>query len=124
MIVDDREFCRTLRIDRTVCEAWVERRWLLPATRDGGRHHFRAVDVARGQLIMDLERSMGVNEEGIDVIVHLVDQFYGLRLTMGDLVAAINAQPEVVRRRILADAASHGEGGEDVPADSEQEMLS
>ena len=53
---------------------------------------------------------MGVNEEGIDIIVHLVDQFYGLRLTLGDLVSAINAQPESVRRRILVEAgAAEGE---------------
>lgn len=115
--MDDREFCQLLRIDRTVCEAWVERRWLLPATKSDGGRHFRSVDVARGRLIMDLERSMGVNEEGIDVIVHLVDQFYGLRLTFGDLVAAINAQPEPVRHRILADAASQTDDDENAVAE-------
>lgn len=113
--MDDREFCAALSIERTVCEAWVERRWLVPATGAGGGRRFRQVDVARGRLLLDLERGMGVNEEGIDVIVHLVDQFYGLRLTFGDIVSAINAQPEAVRRRILADA---GAGEDEVPSRS------
>ena len=105
--MDDREFCAVLSIEQAVCEAWVERQWLVPAAGSGGRRHFRQVDVARGRLLLDLERSMGVNEEGIDIIVHLVDQFYGLRLTFGDLVSAINAQPEPVRRRILGHAEVH-----------------
>lgn len=104
--MDDREFCAVLRIERTVCTAWIERQWLSPLQPEGGVREFREVDVARGRLILDLERTMGVNEEGIDLIVHLIDQFYGLRLTLSELVAAINAQPEEVRRRILADAAS------------------
>ncbi len=101
--MDVREFCAVLSIEETVCEAWVERQWLMPATGSGGGRHFRQVDVARGRLLLDLERAMGVNEEGIDIIVHLVDRYYGLRLTFADLVTAINAQPESVRRRILAD---------------------
>jgi len=124
LIVDDHEFCQVLRIDRTVCEAWVERRWVLPATEAGGRRHFRSVDVARGRLLIDLERAMGVNAEGIDVIVHLVDQFYGLRITFGDLVAAINAQPESVRRRILSDAGTHSEGREDATDKSRSGLVS
>jgi chaperone modulatory protein CbpM len=101
--VDDREFCTILKIDAGVCEYWVSRQWVSPASDPGGRR-FRDIDVARGQLLLDLERAMGVNAEGIDVIVHLIDQLYGLRMTMNDLVAAIGAQPEDVRRRILAEA--------------------
>ena len=104
--MDDREFCAVLRIEHGVCEAWLERRWLSPTAGAGGRRQFREVDVARGRLLLDLEREMGVNEEGIDVIIHLVDQFYGLRLTLGELVSAISAQPEAVRRSILAAASS------------------
>ncbi len=112
--MDDREFCTVLRIEQSVCETWVERRWLVPETGDGGGRRFRRIDVARGRLLLDLERDMGVNEEGIDVIIHLVDQFYGLRMTFAELVSAINAQPEAVRRRILADPDSDpgsGDGG-------------
>jgi chaperone modulatory protein CbpM len=104
--VDDREFCKVLRIERTVCTSWIERQWLSPLETEDKLRDFRDVDVARGRLILDLDRTMGVNEEGIDLIVHLIDQFYGLRLTLSELVTAINAQPEEVRRRILADAAA------------------
>lgn len=108
--MDDREFCAVLSIEQGVCEAWLERQWLSPAVGAGGQRQFRQVDVARARLLLDLERGMGVNREGIDIIVHLVDQFYGLRLTFGDLVSAINAQPEPVRRRILAAAGGDEDG--------------
>lgn len=102
--MDDLEFCSVLRIDTEICEYWVSRRWVAPASGEGGRRSFRDIDVARGKLLLDLERAMGVNAEGIDVIVHLVDQLYGLRMTMADLVTAIGAQPEEVRQRIIVEA--------------------
>ena len=40
---------------------------------------FSDTDVARARLIQDLKGDFGVNDEGIDVILHLVDQLHGLR---------------------------------------------
>lgn len=102
--MDDREFCTVLKIDVEICEYWISRKWVAPTSGDGGRRRFRDIDIARGQLLLDLERTMGVNADGIDVIVHLVDQLYGLRMTIADLVTAIGTQPDDVRRRIIADA--------------------
>jgi chaperone modulatory protein CbpM len=49
-----------------------------------------------------LER-LGVNDEGIPVILDLVEQLHGLRRTLRDLLSAIHAQPEAMRRWIIAD---------------------
>jgi chaperone modulatory protein CbpM len=40
------------------------------------------IDLARARLILDLRGAMGINDEGIDVILHLVDQIYGLRCAL------------------------------------------
>jgi len=108
--VDVREFCTVLKIDTERCEYWITRQWVAPLGGNGGRR-FREIDIARGQLLQDLERTMGVNEEGIDVIVHLIDQLYGIRMTMGELVAAIAAQPDEVRQRIVDEAHRSAAGG-------------
>jgi chaperone modulatory protein CbpM len=44
------------------------------------------VDLARAQLIRDLRDDLGVNDEGISVILHLLDQVHGLRRSMHHLV--------------------------------------
>jgi chaperone modulatory protein CbpM len=40
---------------------------------------FSNIDVTRAHLIRDLKSDFGVNDEGVDVILHLVDQLHGLR---------------------------------------------
>ena len=97
--MDDLEFRRFLKIDVTVLEVWVEQGWLLPQTRDGARN-FRDTDVARGRLILDLTRDMGVNEAGVDLIMDLIDQIHGLRGTLRDVLAVMDEQDEDVKRRL------------------------
>jgi chaperone modulatory protein CbpM len=41
--------------------------------------------MARARLIQDLTREFGVNNEGIDVILHLVDQLHGMRRAFAQL---------------------------------------
>jgi chaperone modulatory protein CbpM len=43
------------------------------------------MDVARAHFIRDLKADFGVNDEGVDVILHLVDQLYGLRRVLEQL---------------------------------------
>jgi chaperone modulatory protein CbpM len=95
------EFVAHARLDAEVLEAWIEAGWLLPR-QDGAKRNFFDVDLARAHLIHDLER-LGVNDEGIPVILDLVDQLHGLRRTLRDLLSTIHAQPEALRRWIVAD---------------------
>jgi chaperone modulatory protein CbpM len=43
------------------------------------------MDVARARLIDDLKSGFGVNDEGVDVILHLVDQLHGMRRALAQL---------------------------------------
>ena len=95
------EFVAHAPLGAEVLEAWIEAGWLLPR-QDGAKRNFFAVDLARAHLIHDLEH-LGVNDEGIPVILDLVDQLHGLRRTLRDLLSAIYAQPEAMRRWIVAD---------------------
>ena len=95
------EFIVQSRLGEQVLEAWVKAGWLLPR-QDGSKRDFSDVDLARAQLIRDLE-SLGVNDEGIPVILNLVDQMHGLRRMLRDLLSAIRAQPEAMQRWIVAD---------------------
>jgi chaperone modulatory protein CbpM len=79
------EFLVRTRLERQSLEAWVEAGWLVPPQRDP-EPMFSDVDLARVQLIRDLRDDFGVNDEGVSVILHLVDQMHGLRRSMRDLL--------------------------------------
>lgn len=96
------EFRDRLRIEVTVLEFWIEQGWVIPAAGQGGRL-FRDIDLARGALIRDLTDRMGVNDDGIDIVMGLLDQIHGLRSTLNDVMAAISHQTEDVQYRILRD---------------------
>lgn len=65
-------------------EVWLEQRWLIPEDSSGGAG-FSDRDVARAHLIVDLKGDFGVNDEGVDVILHLLDQMHGLRRALAAL---------------------------------------
>jgi chaperone modulatory protein CbpM len=96
-----REFILQSRLDAQALEAWVEAGWLLPR-QDGATRDFSEIDLARAQLIHDLGR-LGANDEAIPVILDLIDQVHGLRRTLRDLLSALHAQPEAMRRWVMAD---------------------
>ncbi len=98
--MERREFLLAAHLEATTLEAWIEAGWLLP--RDSGEAGpFSEIDLARVQLIRDL-RELGVNEEGIPVILDLIDQLHGLRGVLRDLLSTIGAQPESRRHQILS----------------------
>ena len=66
-----REFLLATRIEAHVVEAWIEAGWLLPS-RDADVRRFSDADMARAQLIRDLQQDLGVNEEGVSIILDLI----------------------------------------------------
>jgi chaperone modulatory protein CbpM len=78
MIMNKQEFLTSSGLQVQKLEFWLERQWLIPEETSGGMN-FSDRDVARARLIRDLESDFGVNDEGIDVILHLVDQLHGMR---------------------------------------------
>ena len=84
MIMNKREFLHSTGLQMQTLDVWLEQRWLIPEqTSDGA--NFSDMDVARAHLIRDLKADLGVNDEGVDVILHLVDQLHGLRRALTQL---------------------------------------
>ena len=73
-------------------EFWLEQQWLIPEATDTGTG-FTDREVARARLIQDLEADFGVNDEGIDIILHLIDQLHGMRRAFAHLRADLSDRP-------------------------------
>ncbi|MBP1875273.1 Chaperone modulatory protein CbpM [Ensifer adhaerens] len=99
--MNDSEFCEHLEIEVTVLQVWVEQRWLVPRREDSG-WIFEEDDLARARLIQDLTGPMGVNNDGVDVAMQLLDQIHGLRGRLRALMTAIRSQDPDVQRLILS----------------------
>ena len=84
--METQEFIGRSHLDTRTLSAWVEAEWLVPATSKA-TSQFSDVDLARAQLIRDLKVDFGVNDEGIAIILHLLDQLYGLRCLVRDIQA-------------------------------------
>lgn len=78
MIMTRTEFLEMTSLDGPTLEIWLQEEWLLPEGHEED-FLFSDMDVARVQLIRSLNEDMGVNPEGISVVLHLMDQIYALR---------------------------------------------
>lgn len=96
MIIGKLDFLERARLDRETLEVWIEEEWLLP-TRTDHELVFSEMDLARAKLIQDLKHDMGVNDEGVGVILNLVDQIHGLRKVMADLSRSLHGQSAAAR---------------------------
>ena len=70
---DAAELCRGLEIRPTALKPWIEAGWLRPV-RARNSWCFSTIDAVRAQSILDLRNPMGVNDEGVAVILDLLDQ--------------------------------------------------
>ena len=93
------------RLDAGTIEAWVAEGWILRREDDD----LAESDLARACLIRDLRDEMGVNDEGVDVALELLDQLHGLRAALRRLVEAVQELPEPARRDALAALRRAGE---------------
>ena len=80
------ELLRDCGVELRVLELWVEKGWIMPA-RAEERLDFSDLDAARAAFIRDLREDFGVNDEGIDIVLHLVDQLHGMRRALLSLRA-------------------------------------
>ena len=88
---------------------WVERRWVLPLAQDGD-FVFSEADIARVQMIIDLRRDMGIDDEAMPVVLDLLDKLYGVRRQMRELLSAVGELPEAQSDMLMRSIG--GLGGE------------
>jgi len=84
------QFCELARLDQPTLRIWIEEEWIIPqGTPDPS---FSDIDLARAQLIHELMDDLGVNAEGVGIVLRLVDQVHGLRSVLADAVAALRTR--------------------------------
>jgi chaperone modulatory protein CbpM len=85
------EFLIRARLERHSLDMWIAAGWLVPPQTDP-ELMFSDIDIARAQLIRDLREDLGVNDEGVSVVLHLIDQMHGLRRSMQDLLDELHSR--------------------------------
>jgi chaperone modulatory protein CbpM len=70
--MDTTAFLTRARLDAGVLEIWIGAGWVVPRD-DAEAHRFAEIDVARARLIRDLKDDIGVNDEGVAIILDLID---------------------------------------------------
>jgi chaperone modulatory protein CbpM len=84
MTMNKQEFVARTGVQLQTLELWLEQQWLIPEQTSAGAG-FSDMDLARARLIRELKADFGVNDEGVDVILHLMDQLHGLRRALEQL---------------------------------------
>ena len=96
-MIDTQQFIARIRIDARALETWIEAGWLGPR-EDAGRQGFSDADLARAFLIRELTSELGVNDDGVSIILDLLDQMHGLRWALREVLSAVHAHPEAAGR--------------------------
>ena len=91
MMISKQEFLVRAQLERETLEAWIQEEWLIPS-QSAGELTFSGADVARAQLIRDLRGDLGINDEGVAVILNLVDQVHGLRRVLTEVLRSARSR--------------------------------
>ena len=83
-------------LNRVTLEEYIARTWIKPV-KTRRAWDFEEIDLARVQLVHQLRQEMNVGDEAMDVVLHLLDQLYGMHERMRLLRHAITRQPASVR---------------------------
>jgi chaperone modulatory protein CbpM len=92
MKLSQQEFLSVCDMGHETLTAWVEQEWLIPDD-SSAELRFSEIDIARARLIRDLKTDLGVNDEGVGVILNLVDQLHGMRRTLMELRQVVGTTP-------------------------------
>jgi len=88
------EFLVQLGIGEETLETWCAAGWISDAPG------LTEAELARAALIRELTETLGVNEEGVDVALTLLDQLHGLRRALRAVSQALETLPPAVRDEI------------------------
>jgi chaperone modulatory protein CbpM len=95
-------------LTRARLTSYVEAEIVLPVKGAEGPV-YRQVDVARLQLLAELTEHFDLSDDGLAVVMRLVDQVHALRSDLRSVLTAITQEPEDVRARLAR--AVRGTGG-------------
>ncbi len=88
------------RIDLSTLDEYISREWLRPIASDEEGWLFEEIDIARLELVCHLMQDISVNDEGMEIVLSLLDQLYGTRTHVETLKQAIAQQPTEIQTDI------------------------
>jgi len=92
-------------LTRTRLIAFVETEVVIPLRRETGGDSapvFRMVDLARLQLLCELEDDLELDAGALGVVITLIDQLHAARRDLRAIARAVEKEPADVRARIGA----------------------
>lgn len=98
--MDRTTFCLRARLDAATLEAWIEAGYV--------RRELTEADLARALLVRDLIEDLGVNEEGVDVVLDLLDQLHAARGALKRVLAVVAEEDRRLLERVRAALAEEG----------------
>lgn len=79
--------------------AWLGARIIRPVQSDQG-NLYREIDLARLALLCDLTEDYHLDEDGLQLVMSLLDQAHQLRAELRLLLAALAQEPPDLRQRL------------------------
>ncbi|WP_114376875.1 chaperone modulator CbpM [Elioraea thermophila] len=92
--MDIETFCLRARLEIETVRSWIEAGFV--------RAELSEADLARAALIRDLIEDLGVNLEGVEVVLDLLDQLHEARAALRRVLAALADADPAVRARVAA----------------------
>ena len=89
------------RLTRRRLTTYVQHEFLCPSQSEEGAL-FSAADLARAELICDLDEQFDLQDEALGVVLSLIDQLHGVRAELRRVMAAIEELPPVEQGKFLA----------------------
>jgi chaperone modulatory protein CbpM len=90
------------RVNLRELRIWVREGWVRPAQSERGPM-FDEVDIARIRLLCDLKKDMALPGDALPVVLTLLDHLHQTRRELRALTAAVDKQPENVRRTVVTE---------------------
>jgi chaperone modulatory protein CbpM len=97
MLSEQDVVARVHHLTVTRLRVWVREGLIRPTETAQG---FSEADIARAELIVNLEDELGFAEEDVPVLLNLIDQIHGLRSELRGLLEALEDLPPDVRTTV------------------------
>ncbi|MEO1107019.1 MAG: hypothetical protein AAFX90_03775 [Pseudomonadota bacterium] len=62
---------------------------------------YHSIDVARLELACELHEQYDMEADALSMMISLIDQMHGLRAELREVLNAVEAQPEPIRRQVI-----------------------
>ena len=98
MLSEQDVVARVHHLTVTRLRVWVREGLIRPA--DETAQGFSEADIARAELICNLEDELGFAEEDVPVLLNLIDQIHGLRAELRGLLEVLEDLPPDVRTTV------------------------